>query len=194
MRYGCAPAPYGHASRADVLRAGANGEPVGCERVLDVERDRERIAGLRMKRVLEHDPVRLAFGEVPASPADEPVDRVAVLGLRQRQLMPTALELVGAMAQPVRPRDEQLPASRRAHRVDRVAVEDGEAPARVLAKPTAQLDDDRALVAERELELLARRRNHACPARGWSEPGLGRRRATAKDHAPRSTAIPAAAA
>jgi hypothetical protein len=73
---------------ADVLRAGSHPEPIGCKRVLDVESECERVAGLWMEGVLEHDPVRLTFGEVPSSPADQPVDRVAVLGLSQGQLVP----------------------------------------------------------------------------------------------------------
>ena len=75
------PAPYGQASRPDVRRRRPDREAARGQRVLDLERQRERIAGLRVEVVLDHDAVRLALRHVPRDPADEAVDRVRVLRL-----------------------------------------------------------------------------------------------------------------
>jgi hypothetical protein len=95
----------------DVRRVRSNREPVRRERVLDADPEREWVPGLREERVLEHDPVRLVLHDRPPGPAHEAVDRVAVLGLGQRELVSAAFELVLAVAQTIRPRDEQLSAS-----------------------------------------------------------------------------------
>ena len=95
------------------VRAGVGGgrrdrEALVGERVLDRERERERVAGLRMEHVLQHDAARLALADAPAGPADEAVDRVLRLGLVERELVPPPVELVGAVLEPVRPRDQHL--------------------------------------------------------------------------------------
>ena len=55
---------------------------------------RERVAGLGMEPVLHHHAVGLADSRVPNRPADEAVNRVCVLGLGERELVPATLELV----------------------------------------------------------------------------------------------------
>ena len=76
--------------------------------------------------------------------------------------MAPASELVAAVLEPVRPRQEQLPATRRAHLVRAIAVEQLPAGDRIRPQPAADLDDDGALVAVDELVLLATR---------WDRPG-----------------------
>ena len=94
MRYGCAPAPYGHGSDADVRRGRRDAQPVVGERVLDAERERERVAGLRVQVVLDDDAVLLPLRHAPRDPADEAVDRGLRAVLVDRQLMVAAAELV----------------------------------------------------------------------------------------------------
>ena len=84
------------------------------------------------------------------------MDRVPPLGLVERELVALARELVAAVLNPVRPRREQLPAAGAAHRDDAVAVEHRLVADRVPAQAAAEPDDDHALVADRELDLLAR--------------------------------------
>jgi hypothetical protein len=176
---------------------------VAVEQILDAECERKRVAGLRTDDVLHHDAGRLTLPDGPGCPADEAVDRVLVLRLGERQLVASPLELVAAVEQPVRPRDQHLPAARGADLVGAVAVEELPAAQGVRAEPAAHLDDYGALVIARELDLLAGRRAHrcvpgpqprsdACPSCGWREAGLGRRWATAKDHAPMAPATTAA--
>ena len=50
------------------------------EGVLDAESKRERVAGLRLEHVVQHDAVSLALDRRPRGPADEPVDRVSCSG------------------------------------------------------------------------------------------------------------------
>ena len=109
--------------------------------------------------------------------------------------MPAPVELVAAVLDAVRPRDEHLPAARRAHLVGAVAVEHLAAADRVRPKPAADLDDDRALVPVRELELLAgtgSRRSLPGLRVQVHGAGLGRRPATANDQEPIATATIAA--
>ncbi len=145
-----------------------------AERVLDPERERERITGLRVEDVLHHDAVGLALPDSPACPADEAVDRVRGLGLAEGQLVPLPVELVATVLDPVRPRTEHLASPRGGLLLEPVAVEDVPAVHRVGPKPAADLDNDRPLVPERDLVLLARRRErhtippHAIRSRRWS--------------------------
>src|SRR5689334_13018517 len=140
----------------DVRSLGSNGQPVAFEGIFDPKRKRERISRPRVEQVLHHDPVSAALRDVPGCPADEPVDRVSALGLVERQLLDPAVELVAAVRDPVRPRNQELAAARAAELVLAVAVEDGAAAARILPQTAADLDDDDALVAELELDLFAR--------------------------------------
>jgi hypothetical protein len=104
-----------------------------------------------------HDAVRVALCDLPGFPADETVDGVPALGLVERQLLGPAVELVPAVRNAVRPRDQELAAPRAAELVLAVAVEDGAAAGRVFPQAAADLDDDDPLVAMRELDLFARR-------------------------------------
>ena len=67
---------------SDVGGGRSHAKAVLRERVLDSERERERIPGLRMQRVLEHDAVGRVLGGGPGRPADESVDRVSRRGPR----------------------------------------------------------------------------------------------------------------
>ena len=140
-------------------RSSAREARVG-ERVLDAEVERERVARLRVQHVLHHDPVRLPLADPPGGPAHEAVDRVrapparsarAGAGARRtRSCRPRSRFGHGSSAWPRPPCTSRRRRSRRA------------APGRqrVRAQPAADLDDDRPLVAERELDLLAGRRAH----------------------------------
>jgi hypothetical protein len=108
-----------------------------------------------MEHVRQHDTFPCALGDVPCRPADEPVDRVPLLGLRQAQLMVPSGELVAAVLQSVRPRDQDLPAAGRAYLVRGVAVEHVLAVDAVRTDAAADLDDDDALPVVDQLDLLA---------------------------------------
>ena len=77
-----------------------------------------------MQNVSEFDAVRLSLSHMPRNPADEAVDRVRMLQLRQRQLMSSTLELVAAVLETVRPGDEHLASPTCRHLVDPVAIND----------------------------------------------------------------------
>ena len=81
------------------------------EQVFDAEGQRERVARLRMQRVLHHDPVLRAVAGGPRRPADEAVDRVLLLDVVEGELVVLAVEAVAAVLNPVRPRDQNLPAA-----------------------------------------------------------------------------------
>ena len=76
-----------------------------------------------------------------------------MLGLGERQLVALAVELVGAVLDAVRPRDQHLPAARGALLVRPVSVQHLPLADGIRAKPAADTDDDRALVAVDELRL-----------------------------------------
>src|SRR5262249_28275036 len=118
---------------------------------------RERISGLWMQMVLHHDAVRLVLAGDPGGPTHEAVDRVVRLRLAERDLMGTTVELVAAVLQPVRPGCEDLPPARRAHHVFPATVQEHTPAGRIRAQAAADLDHDRPLIPERDLELLARR-------------------------------------
>ena len=113
-----------------------------------------------MQDVPEHDAVRLVLTRAPGDPAHEAVDGVRVLRLGQWKLMPASVELVAAVLQTVRPRDEHLAATPRRHLVEAVAVDDVLAVGGIPPKPAAHLDRDHTLLGERDLELLAGRAEH----------------------------------
>jgi hypothetical protein len=108
-----------------------------------------------MEQVLHPHPTRVPLGDVPDGPAHESVDRVTVLGLVQRQLMASSVELVGAVLDPIRPREQHLPSPRGAHLVSRVAVEELAIPRGVRTEPAAHLHHHRTLVSVGELDLFA---------------------------------------
>ena len=121
---GVRPGPVGAGVCADVGRRRRHGQAVVGERVVDPKRERERIAGLRVDGVLHDHSTRLALCRPPGLPARQAVDRVAERGLGERELMAVALELVASVLDAIRPRDEDLAATRGAALFDAVAVED----------------------------------------------------------------------
>ena len=141
-------APYGQVSLPTLVAVVRTRSPSFGERVLDAERERERIARLRMEHVLH---ARLGSARarptVHAAQRTRPWIAVRVLGLGQRELVAPPLELVAAVLEPVRPRDQHLPPSRGAHLVGAVSVEELPAARRVRAQPAADLDDHGPLVA-----------------------------------------------
>ena len=111
-------AAVGTSLGAEVGRGRRDAEPALRECVLDPQLERERIAGLRIEHVLHDDTAPVVFGRPPGSVADEPVDGVSALGLGERQLMTTPVELVRAVLNAVRPRNEHLPPPGRRQLVD----------------------------------------------------------------------------
>src|SRR5262249_48090635 len=116
-------ASVGTRVRAEVPGRCPHPESAVRQRIFDANPKRERIARLWMEDVFHHRPVWLALGGGPGGPADEAVDCIAVLRLIQRELGGPAVELVAALFQPVRPRDQYLTSARRAHLVGPVSVD-----------------------------------------------------------------------
>ena len=130
-------------------------------RPVDAQREREGVTGSRVEEVFHHDAAGLPLARRPRLPPDEPVDRVAPLRLIDRELVASACELVSAVLDPVRPRDQHLSAARAAHFLGAVTVEQLPLVYRVRTEPAADLDDDGAVIAVRQFELLAGRRDQA---------------------------------
>ena len=149
---------------ADVRRCRLHPQPVVRKRVLELEREGERIARLRLERVRHQHAAALLLGHRPRLPSDEAVDRVPMLGLRERQLVALAVELVRAVLDAVRPRDQHLPAARGALLLRAVAVQHLPLAHGIRAKPAADTDDDRALVAVYELRLESGGAGHVSSA------------------------------
>lgn len=143
---------------------------------------------MRMEHVLDRDPIGLAFSRSPRDAPHEPVDCIAVLRLRERELVPTAVELVRPVLDPVRPWQQDLSPPRRAYLVCGVSIEDLPVARAVGAESTAHLDDDRTLVAGGDLDLLARGSGHGrkSTVRRAERPPLGcpRNPATREDPCP----------
>src|SRR5581483_6932526 len=171
---------------AEVLGARRDGEAVVVERVVDLEAERERIARLWMHDVLDDDARRLVLDRAPADPARETVDCVAGGRLGQRELVCLSLPHVAAAVDPVRPRHEDGAAARLRDLVDRVAEKWP-----VLAETAADLDDDRAAIAVRDLVLLARGRDHA--VRTASESTISRSTLVSASTSPRRSRARSAA-
>ena len=113
------------------------------------------IAGLGMQRVLHYDTIGLAHAHRPGDPTDEAVDRVSGPGLREREVVPLAGELVGSVLQAVRPGDKHLPTAGGGHVVLAVTVDELAAARAVRTESGADLNDDDALVPRRNLDLFA---------------------------------------
>src|SRR4029079_8211917 len=125
----------------------------------------------------------------------EAVDRVVLLEVVDRRLVATPVELVAPVLEAVGPGDQHLPAARPRHLVGAVAVENRASVGRVRPQPASHLDDDHALVAIRDLDLLAGRRGHRAPDPGSAIGGeLDRRPATTNDQANIARATIAASA
>ena len=88
-----------------------------------------------------------------------------MLRLVQWELVVPSIELVTAILQPVRPRDQHLTPARRAHLVGTVSIDKLSAAGGVGAKPTTNLDDHRPLIRGCDRYLLARwRYQHSLPS------------------------------
>jgi hypothetical protein len=103
------------------------------------------------------------------------VNCVAALRLVEGELVGRPVEVVAAVLDPVRPRDEKLSAPERTDLELAVPVEDRPPAGLVGADAPADGDDDRTLVARGELDLRA----------GWS--GAVNRGSGGQERAPRST-------
>src|SRR5262245_8957841 len=130
-------------------------EPVFGQRIFDAKSEREGVAWLGMQDVFHHDPVRAALRGSPGCPAHQTVNRVAAFRLVQRELVAKSVELVAAVLQPVRPRDQGLPPTRGAHFVGSVSVDNLPSGGKVRAEAPADRDDNSLLVARCDLNLLA---------------------------------------
>ncbi len=180
---------------ADVRRRRAHAQPLLRKRVLDRESERERIPGLRMENVLQNDAVRLALGDGPGRPAHEAMDRVAVVRLGEGEPVTLSVELVGAVLEPVRPRDQHLAPPGRAHLVEARSRRGRRGPPTEYVRSPPPTSTTTASWAPSAIsncspdgEIAAR------PVILWgaAKPGLGRRPATTKDHMPIATATHAA--
>src|SRR5262245_60275366 len=128
------------------------------ERVFEPKGEGEGIAGLRAQGVLERDPFVLALRDRPRDPADQAVNGVASLDLVERELVARAAELVGTVLDPVRPRNEHLPAAGARHLLDVVAAEDVLARDGVGPQPGTDLGDDNPVIPGAYLDLFAGRK------------------------------------
>ena len=160
-------AAVGASLGADVGRGRRDAEAVLRECVFDPELERERIAGLLVEHVLHDDTIPVVVGRPPGSVAYEPVDGVSSLGLGELQLMTTPVELVHAVSNAIRPRNQHLPPPGCRRLVDRVAVEHVLVSHRVRAKAAADLDDDRLLPVPSAISN--------CSPEGWpmATPAVG---------------------
>ena len=98
-----------------VRRPAGDLEPVVAERVIELQADSERVAGLRMQGRREHRPLGGALLDPPLEPADEAVNRIRPFRLVERCLAGRLLETVRPVLQPVRPRSEHLPPAAGGH-------------------------------------------------------------------------------
>src|SRR5262252_4271408 len=116
-------ASVGTRVRAEVPGRCPHPESAVRQRIFVANPEREGVARLWMEDVFHHGPVWLALCGGPGGPADEAVDCIAVLRLVQRELVALAVELVAAILQPVRPRDQYLTSARGTHLVGPVSVD-----------------------------------------------------------------------
>jgi hypothetical protein len=139
---------------AGVGGRGLHLHPAFREEVLDAQVEREGVTRPGMEAVNHDHAMRLALGHRPGRPAHEPVDRVPLGNVVERQLMRLAPELVAPVLDSVGPRDQELTAAGAAHLAERVAVEQLAHARTVLAQAAAYLDDRRPLAGVGNLELL----------------------------------------
>src|SRR5436305_1679005 len=100
--------------------------------------------------------MRLLLDCLPRLPAQEAVDRVALLRFAQIELESLTAELVGTVLQPIRPWDERRAARAVAHLVLRVGVEHFALTVCIGAHAAPHLHDHSSLLACGDLELAAR--------------------------------------
>ena len=166
--------PQAEWSRAvgEVGHPRGSSETVLIEPVLHAEIDPPGIARLRMQDAPKLDGAFVLRHDAPGKPPDEPMDRVAALGLVERRATRTTLELVAAPIEPVGPGRQNLTSARRGGLLDREPVEHVDATDRVGAKRGAHLARHKPLIPGPDLILLTRRgeagrvndRRSACPA------------------------------
>lgn len=192
---GAQPGPGGDGQQHVVDRAGPHGEvrvladPVRCRGVADVprgERDRhavavervfgpghqvEGVAGLRPERGRQHHPALRLLHRLPRRPAQQTVDGVGVFDLVERQLRLPPLPAVPAVADPVGPRHQELPASALDRVVGFETVDDRALADGVVAQGAAQFHDDGGLRTTGQPELSSRPM-HVRHPRPW-RPGSG---------------------
>jgi ribokinase len=158
---------------ADVGRRNRDGEAVVGELVGDLHLDGERVSLHRVEACLHDDAIGLSLGELPGPPVQEPVDRVALLRLGQRDLILDAVEAVAAVGEAVGPGDQGSSVGAVADRPDRVALEHGSVPGQVLAHSATDLDDRRSLLAMSDLVLFAGGWDgHRCPLKLQCPDGM----------------------
>ncbi len=135
------------------LQPGGRGQPV-----LGFDLQAEGVPGVAMRKVPQHDAVRLVPHRQPRGEPSEPVDRVTSSRFAQVQLIAGAVELVAAMVDAVGPRGEKLP-GRGGRQFVRIVAEDQRNTAVAkLAQSGTQLGHHRAIFASGNLVLLTRDR------------------------------------
>ena len=147
--------------------------------------ERERVARLRVER---RAPGRRGSARA-RRPSSRPSgrgrgSRSACSSSVERELVAPSVELVGAVLDPVRPRDQHLPAAGRDLSVGGVAVEQLAAARRVRAQPAADLDDDGALVAAGRSRSAHRTARTRLPRHRADGPVPGRRARRRRTRAP----------
>ena len=148
------------------LRPRRDGQALPAHVVLDLEEERERIAGRGMELQPEGELVLMPGLERPGHPAHEAVDGVAALRLVQRGLGPHAVVLVAAVGQAIGPGGEDLTPARMGPLVGAEAVEDRGRTDRVGAEGGAHLADDHLLAPVPDAPLLPGGRGDGDPGRG----------------------------
>ena len=101
-------APKRAGVRAEVCGRCSHLEPDIRKGVLNANSEREWIAGLWMEHMFHHNSMWLTLDHGLGSPANEAMDRIAALRLVQWELVVPSIEVVAAILQPVRPRDQHL--------------------------------------------------------------------------------------
>src|SRR6516165_11895836 len=119
-----------------------------------------------MHDVFHNRSMQFMLGRGPGGPAHEAVDCVAALRLVEWKLVALPVELVAAILQPVRPRDQHLTPTRGAHLVSSVSVDKLAAACGVGAEATTNLDDNGLLISSYDRDLLARWCDHRSPPVG----------------------------
>ena len=163
--------PKGIGPSLQRLRPGRHGQALPADVVLQLQEERERVAGRGVQLQTQRELVLVAGLERPGHPAHEAVDGVAALGLVQGGLGPYPVVLVTAVSQAVGPGGEDLPAARMGPLVGSEAVEDGGLAHRVGPQGGAHLADDDFLAPVPDAPLLARGRGDGDPGRGGRHCG-----------------------
>ena len=119
---GWAPAPYGHGVAPELVALVRTDRPGRPEFVVDAQVDREGPARLRTQGAGQACAACLLVRDLPRHPAHEAMNRVVLGGLGERQLVADAVKAVTPVPEPVRPRDQMVPARSAAPLVQLVAV------------------------------------------------------------------------